>query len=312
LHEKEAEAGFVYRAWLEAKGVLELVRERIVAWLPLHEKEAEAGFVYRAWLHAGGEREFVQHHVIAWLGAHGTDVDADFVFRGWLEAGGDFSLVRTHAIQWLSHNCESAEAVYLTKSLAKEPGIPVETVKDILRWCSMFATTEDALWRLTQLGRHLLREEVAEDVCTAAEAVLTPPTSGPTQLEPVTRGQIATALSYLIDAPKLRTGGLRTRVDALLLAWLRHPGSYGSEPKAHSLIQRRSHFQRVVDLLVSGALNVSSDRDALERFLRWVNTWDSEWKSGLQPAFVWLKYHYADPNLWDIVQFPPENAPDTD
>ncbi len=302
-HATDAAASFVYRGWLDANGELEAIRYHVEAWLDKHAEEAEAGFVFRSWLDAKGELEVVRRHLEVWLAERAADVNADFVFRAWLEAGGPFSVISPAAIQWLSQNRDKAEAVYLTKFLAKQENLPVGTVKDILHWCSKFSADEDALWRLTQLGNHLLHEEVAEDVCAASEALLGPRVSGTVPLPPVVRGQVTALLSFLVTARGLHSGELRRRVDALLLTWLRNPASFGTEPKPHPQIQRKSYVQRVVDLLVSGALDLSSDREALKRFLQWVNMWEAERKSRVRGTLVWLNHHYPAPELWEIVEF---------
>ena len=139
-------------------------------------------------------------------------------------------------------------------------------MKDILKWCRTFPSNEDALWRLTQLRKHLLREEVAEEVCTTSEIILNPLLSPDANLSPLVRGLIITLFSYLINAPALYTWELRSRVDRLLLRWLRHPASFGDNPRPHTNVQRRSYVQRIADLISSGDLSVSEDRGALERF----------------------------------------------
>jgi len=300
-HGTEADAKFVYRSWLDAGGEKELVQDHVVAWLGEHGTEADASFVYRGWLDAGGEKELVQDHVVAWLSEHGTEADADFVYRSWLDAGGKFSAVKAGAIQWLRLNYDKEEAVFLTKFLARQSDIPVETVNHILMWCRKFPSYEDALWRLTQLGKHLLAQEVAEDVIVASSAVLEPVISGKAPLTPVRRGQINTLFSYLIDAPHLCLGDLRSHVDNLFLAWLRNPNSFGGEPKPHANIQRISYFQRIVDLIVSGAIDTTVEQEPLERFLHWVAKWEPKQKSRLHSNLVFLKQNYPVPGLWDIV-----------
>ncbi|MCK4222473.1 MAG: hypothetical protein KAX25_06320, partial [Dehalococcoidia bacterium] len=299
-HGAEPDACFVYGSWLDVGGEKELVQDHIVAWLDEHSTMTEAKFVYRSWLDVGGETELVQDHIAAWLGEHGAEPDADFVYRSWLEAGGKFSAVKAGAIQWLRLSHDKEEAVFLTKFLAKQSDIPVETVKHILMWCRKFPSHEDALWRLTQLGKHLLAQEVAEDVIAASSALLEPVISGKAPLTPVRRGQINTLFSYLIDAPHLCSGDLRSHVDNLLLAWLRNPNSFGDEPKPHANIQRVSYFQRIIDLIVSGAINTTVEREPLERFLRWVANWEPKQKSRLRSNLVFLKQNYPAPGLWDI------------
>ena len=299
-------AQFVYCAWLNAKGELELVREPIRGWLKEHATTPEAGFVYCALLNAGREKESIEAWMKDWLALHGRAVHADFVFRAWLHAGGDFSVIREPALHWLSENFDKPEASYLTKKLAKQPDLPVETVRHILAWCRKFSGDEDALWRLTQLGRHLLNSEVAEEVLSTCETVLRSLLSASGPIPAVAKGQIATLFSYLMDAPGLRAGESRARVDTLFVAWLRNPSSYGIGPKAHWALQRRPYFVGVGKLLESGALRLPSDRDALERFLRWVNTWEPRWKATLRTDLAWLKQHYPEPGLWEIVEIPEE------
>ena len=305
-HAASPEAGFVYCAWLEAKGELELVREPIRGWLKEHAASPEAGFVYCGWLDAGGNKEYIEAWMKDWLALHGRAVDADFLFRAWLDAGGDFSVIREPALLWLRENYDKPEAVYLTKKLAKQPDLPVETVSYILAWCRKFSGDEDALWRLRQLGRYLLNDEVAEEALSTCETVIRPFLSAPGPVAAVAKGLIATIFSYLMDAPDLRAGEVCTRVDTLLVAWLRNPSSYGIDPRAHWALQRRPYFVGVGKLLESGALTLPSDRDALERFLRWVNTWGPRWKATLRPDLAWLKQHYPEPGLWEIVEIPEE------
>ena len=312
-HATIPEAQFVYRAWLDANGGLELVREPVRGWLKDHAATPEAGFVYRGWLDAGGEKEYIEAWMKDWLDLHGRAVDADFLFRAWLDAGGDFSVIREPALLWLSENYDKPEASYLAKKLAKQPNLPLDTVREILSWCRKFNEDEDALWRLTQLGKYLLNNEVAEEVLSTCETVLRPFLSAQSPIPAVAKGQIATVFSYLTDAPGLHAGENRTRVDTLFVAWLRSPSSYGIDPKAHWALQRRSYFVGVGKLLESGALTLPWDRDALERFLQWVNTWEPSWKEKLRTALAWLKQHYPEQGLWEIVELPEEPAhPETD
>lgn len=301
-HEADAEAHFIYKAWLDAGGDTELMREPIKAWLEKNETDAAAKFVYKAWLDAGGDTELVFEPIKAWLEKHGGDAEADFVYKAWLDAGGAFSVVSSNAILWLHQNYDKEEAVYLTKFLAKQKDIPVETVKDILMWCQRFPNNEDAIWRLTQLKSHLFMDEMAEEVITTSETILSPLISQEISLTIMIRGQITTLFSYLINAHKLKSGQPRNRVDELFLAWLRNPASFGSNPKPHINLQRQSYIQRVVDLIVSGTLNVMADHESLMRFLHWVDNWNPEKKSQLYRKLEYLKRNYPAPSLWDIVR----------
>jgi ferritin len=302
-HATDADARFVYKAWLDAGGDKDVVREPLLAWLNEHGTEDGAQFVYKAWLDAGGDKDVVREPLLAWLNEHGTDDDADFVYKAWLEAGGDFSPIRSLAIQWLHQNHERAESVFLTKFLAKQHNIPVDTIKDILKWCKKFPNNEDALWRLTQLGENLMREEIAEYVLTTSEAVLSPLLPLGAALTSTMRGKITVLLAYLIRLSYLQPEQLRGPVDTLLLSWLRNPISFGDDPKPHRGIQQMSYVQRVADLLASSDLNISTDREPLERFAHWVNNWELEKKLHLRRIFEFLKREYPAPGVWDIVEF---------
>ncbi|MFL6211386.1 MAG: hypothetical protein ACJ74W_21235 [Pyrinomonadaceae bacterium] len=298
-HKTEAEAGFVYRSWLDAGGEKDLIRDAIVAWLSEHKTDAEAQFVYKSWLDAGGNKELVREAIVAWLSEHKTDAGADFVYRGWLDAGGEFSLIRSQAIEWFSQNCEKPEALFLSKHLAKQREIPVETVKDILRWCQHFPTDEDVLWRLTQLRTHLISADIAEEVCITAEIVLEPLFATEGSFSPITKEQINFLFSYLFENPNLLTGQLRSRVDALFIKWLRSPASFSDDIKPHINVQRVSYVWRVVELLDAGVLDVVTDREHLIRFTHWVNLWDAKWRARLRPAFTYLMRHHPATGLWD-------------
>jgi hypothetical protein len=309
VHKIDVSANFVYKSWLDAGGGTETVKDSIAAWLAAHKTNAHARFVYQAWLDAGGGTEVVQDFLLAWLNAHKTLTEASFIYYAWLKNGGSFSVIRMQAIKWLSHNYDKEGADFLAKLLAKQPDIPVETVKNILKWCSKFPTNEDAFWRLTQLRKHLLNKEVAEEVLAASEAVLNQKLSTDDGLLPVVNGQITTLFAFLIEASGFRAGRLRSGIDELLLRWLRHPASYGDDPKPHPNVERISYVERFADLIDSGALSVVADRELMERFLWWVNNWrQSEWRDSLRPLLARLEREHPAPGLWDIVKFK-ERAP---
>ncbi len=50
-------------------------------------------------------------------------------------------------------------------------------------------------------------------------------------------------------------------------------------------------------------LSVIRDREVLERFLRWINTWYPKRKGQVKPIFDYLNDSYPIPGLWDIVIF---------
>ncbi len=301
-HGDTPEAGFVYGAWLDAKGDKEQVQESIKTWLRMHGEKPEADFVLKAWLDAKGNKELVQESIKTWLGKHGEKPDADFVYKAWLEAGGAFSVIRSSAIIWLHGNSERKEAVYVSKFIAKQKDISIDTVKDILKWCRKFPDHEDAIWRLTHLNGHLLNEEIGGEVISTSEIVLSSLILNKKPLRLGLRNQITILFSYLISSPKLSSNQLKNRVDTLFIAWIRYPSSFGGDLFPNISIQQLVYVERVVNLLDSGVLDLSADRSSIERFLYWVNNWKSERKSQLLSTFESLKHKYPTEGLWDIVE----------
>ena len=296
------EAEYVYQSWLDAEGDKEFVRDNIKTWLEKNKTIPEARFVYRAWLDAGGEEELVSDSIKAWIETNKAIPEAQFVYVAWLNAGGRFSVVKDGAIEWLHKNCEKKEAVFITKFLVKQD-ITHRTVKDVLTWCRKFPEDEDALWRLTSLGNYLFMEEISEDLCGTCEVVVSAIILGKVHLKEITVGQVNTLLCFLVNAYSLQHRPLKDRVDELLLAWLRHPDSFGVRPKPQDGIQRVNYFLRVKEFICQSRLNVKTDRDVLERFLSWVNLWDLKCKLELRDELEDLRQSYPAPGLWDIIKF---------
>jgi hypothetical protein len=203
----------------------------------------------------------------------------------------------------MGQNYEREEAVFLAKELAKQGDIPVETVKNILSWCRKFPKNEDALWRLTQLRKHLLREGVLDEVIATSELILNAHLASGERLSSMVNEQISALFSYLIDATKFCPDQLRSSADNLFIRWLHHPASFGDRLNLHRNFQRRSYVQRIVNFIVSDALNVSDDRAALERFMRWVNNWEMDRKLEVRSMIEFLARRYPTEGLWDIVKF---------
>ncbi|MCX7047335.1 MAG: hypothetical protein NTX50_17845 [Candidatus Sumerlaeota bacterium] len=323
VHKTDAEAQFVYKAWLDAKGELEMVRNEIQDWLAIHKTKDEAGFVYKSWLDAKGEQEMVRKAITDWLGEHKTDAEAQFVYGAWLDAKGGLETVREAIQDWLAVYKTDAEAshvyrawldakgewetvreaiqdwlrefrtgefaVYVIKYVAKQSDLPLETVRHILEWCRTFPENGDVLWRLTQLKKNLLTPGAEEDVVATSEAVLSKliqPTSHP---HSDARGQIVNLLSYLNTLAHKHSPSHRERVDALFVSWLRHPLSFGNEPKPHLGVQHFSYVRWLENLIRSGSLSPKDDYESLKRFMQWLDAWDIERKEFIKPNLNRLK-----------------------
>jgi hypothetical protein len=193
------------------------------------------------------------------------------------------------------------EALYLAGDFIKQVDIPIATIKEILACCQVFPSHREALWCLIQLIPHLPGDVVMEEVCAASEAVTAPLIARADPSMAGRQGQIDTLVSLLVEVSN-RSDQLRSRTDALLLTWLRNPASFGGDPKSSVGLQQPVIVQRLMELIVSGALDIVEDRAALERFLRWVNGWESSGKSQLYSVLDFLKKNYPAPGLWDIVE----------
>ena len=108
---------------------------------------------------------------------------------------------------------------------------------------------------------------------------------------------VAGLMLYLIKNPTLRAGELQDQVNDLLVTWLRHPDSYGGDHKPLTGLQRREYFQRFVNLIAYGVLNVEADREAIGRFLQWVNQWEPENKTRVERLESYPIHNYFPPEL---------------
>jgi peptidyl-tRNA hydrolase len=301
-HRREAEARFIYDAWLDAGGEKTVVEAAINDWLGEHRRKIEAQFVYKSWLDAGGEQAVVEAAIKDWLVEHRREAEARFVYQAWLEAGGKRELVWDAAIAWLSQHRAEESAGYVTKFIAKQPNLSANTVKDVLTWCRTFPKNEDALWRLTQLRDNLFVNGIADDLVSTAEAVLLPLFPATTKPGRTTRAQVAALLFTLITSEDIQSNSLRERVNSLFLSWLNHPLSFGRDPHLFWTIQHAGFIERIALLIKSGALDPTSDRESLVRFLEWVDEWSADAKQRARLTLDVMKSNYPS-DLWNIVRF---------
>ncbi len=146
-------ASFVYQAWLDAKGEVDAVREKLLLWLAEHGTKAEARFVYKAWLDAKGEVDAVREKLLLWVAEHGTTVDAQFVYNAWLKSGEPLDPIKTACETWLLNHWHSEDAVYVTKELSKAVDLSFDSVCRILAWAGTYPANEDAIFRISRMSR---------------------------------------------------------------------------------------------------------------------------------------------------------------
>jgi hypothetical protein len=280
-----------------------VVQAAIQEWLGVHQTDAEASHVYNAWLDAGGDKAVVQAAIQEWLGVHQTDAEARFVYKAWLDAGGEREVVWDSLLIWLSKYRTDESAGFVNDFVAKQPNLSTVTVRDVLAWCRAFPKHEAVFWRVTLLGTNLLNVDVLEDACGTTEALLSQIIGSSGEVSNLTRGQVATLLNYLVEAAKWHSSKLRDRVDALIVIWMKHPASFGRQPKPHAGIQRVGFARRVLLLLDSGELDFTRDREPIKRFLEWLDEWDMVRKQRLRSTIDVYSSRYPVPEAWGIVKF---------
>ncbi len=203
------------------------------------------------------------------------------------------------AIRWLHANRDKQEAVFVTKFLCKQPELTIQAIKDILYWCRAFPDNEDSLWRLTTLGWHL-RQDVAEDLCQTCETVISKVMTNE-HIEYITNEHVIMAIFYLIISSQRNTS-IRQRTNEILVKWLLYPESYG-KIETFPRSQKQPYILRVSELLDTGMLDIERDRDAVQRFLIWVNNWLPERKEEVRNIVIELSRKYPASGLWEIVNF---------
>ena len=301
-HGEARAAGFVLRSWLDCGGETATVRAAVLHWLECNRHDRGGSVVCCAWLNAGGDPECLRAFVEEWLAHHGEQPNATFVLVAWLKTDADSAVVLERAYAWMGLHRESPDAGHLVSELARRhESMPPETVEAVLTWCLANPSHRRAVWGLSQLGRALQEPETADQVLRAAEAVLGE-LDGQPDVSVGVANLVPQLLQRLIGHPQMREGEARERVDALVVAWLRHEAAYPAGRGAARFVQHAVYFQRFVDLVCSGAIDYAgADRAAVERFLRWVDGWMPERKRTFAPAVRFLGHTQPAPELWALV-----------
>lgn len=272
-------------------------------WLRKFQSALLFGVALETWLNETGSTERVKEAVQHWLRLHRHRVHAGFVYKSWLKAGGDITSIQEPALAWLHENRKTSHVKFFLKYISKQPFLSSQTVRDVLAWCRAFPDDEDALWRITQLGANLLSYELAQDIYETARALLERAINPNVNIDVVRSSQITTLLSFLFENARIHSIKMRADVDFLIVLWLRHPHSFGRNPKPHRNIQRIGFARQVLLLYRVGDLVFKDERSSLMRFLNWLDEWEPLRKEQLRPTIDAYTKRYPDPEVWSIVRF---------
>jgi hypothetical protein len=253
-----------------------------------------------------GDIDLVKDFIPNWLVLHGKEKDADFVYRGCLESKGgeDFLLVKIHALKWLNLHKSEYDAVYLTKAISKMPDIPPQAIQDILFWCRRFPADEDTPWRVSRLiNRASKFNELSLEIRFTLDFIMERLLKSTLINEKEKIEKITRFILPLIYSTHNRYGPIKDCVDNLFLSLLKNPASFGTLFPKDTALENWTSFQRVSDLIVYTELSIIEDREAIERFLQWVDTWEEENKKKIKKIMDFLKLYHPSPGLWETVVF---------
>jgi hypothetical protein len=174
---------------------------------------------------------------------------------------------------------------------------------DALSWCREHPSEETAVETLNAVFT-LIRDPEVRPAWIAAVRVVVLAIAQVPDPTPALHAHMTVLVANLLE---LSTDS--AMVDELLVAWLRHPKSFGSLHTTPAAFQRESFVQRLGDLLGWNALELHRDRDALRRFAEWINTWNPRNKFRSRRALQALARNFPASDVWSRIHFPSDNGP---
>ena len=257
--------------------------------------------MFKSWLDAGGDRNLVKDSIKDWL-AKPDNVDhpeLDFLIRSWIEARGNFSLVKEPACRWLAKNRENYEAVYCTKHLARQRELPEETILHILEWCNCFHQDHDSIYRLGQLGLHLQNDKISLEALKVFGRALPHVLEYGVQQSLVLRTYILGIFTNLGYASSLDEPNSRHTLLSLFAQWLCTSVSFNSELAKLDLtwLQSPVLIQLLYEALSEKLLQPTTDIDAIQTFITWIDKWQPERKKLVQKQISIIVEKWR---LWEL------------
>lgn len=182
--------------------------------------------------------------------------------------------------------------------LPEDPAQVLAVARAALAWCRDHPDDDTAPEQLNTVFQLVHDPALYDDVVAAAQAVVTHAAARP-NVSPALHAHMTVLMAMLLDLPTHRDP-----IDALFVAWLRNPDSYGGVHETPSQFQRQSFVQRVGDLLGWGALDTRADRDVLLRFVEWVDSWNPRNKFKARRTLDAIRRNFGPQDVWSLVRFP--------
>ncbi|MBD8469421.1 ATP-binding protein [Sphingomonas sp. CFBP 8765] len=143
-HSRAYCATYLYRAWLDAGGGIQIVGSSLLEWLGEHGETDGAPFVLQSWLAAGGDAEAIAVALGVWVSAHGQACVAKFVYKAWLDAGGRTDVVATALLSWAGSHGQTESAGFVYTAWLDAGGSAGSVAASVLGWLDAHGQTESA------------------------------------------------------------------------------------------------------------------------------------------------------------------------
>jgi hypothetical protein len=173
-----------------------------------------------------------------------------------------------------------------------------DELRKLFLWCREHTQEPDALTTLNDMGPILLRPSVGKEMIETVNAIVD---TLENDKEPSAHihAHMMILLSTLLEH---RTQ--RDAFDKILLRWIRHPASFGPARATPPELQREAFVQRLADALGWNAISVTTDRDAIARFLAWIDTWAPKQKSAAGRIIGLMRRNFPEGGeLWRLVRY---------
>jgi hypothetical protein len=309
VHETSEVARFVYKSWLDAAAKLDpkecldkigKVEAHVRAWLGLHETSVIATFVYKSWLYAGGSVDVIRNSMMRGFSANLDHEQTDFMVKSWLEVTRDFDAVRVPALLWFKRNRGNRDAVFVLKFIARQRELPLDTIEDIIFWCTTFPDDFDSICRIHPIISHFAGAQEKRLIETALLVLEHVDTEALTD-----KGvRCATLGTIGILAWKLRFfPDIEPRIDAIHANILLNSQAYSPSlvPGTPSFVFNPVLARHVALMLERKIVDPVRHASALERLADWLAAWPLGRKKLLQSAIQMLQQSCPTQGVWGRV-----------